>query len=76
MLGWQGAYPVADTPAAVLIEVAEMTRIQQFSLWDGVVMAIAAQAGCRLLLSENVHDGFTSHGVTIRNPFASADLTA
>ena len=32
----------------------------------------AAEAGCRLLLSEDMHDGFTGRGVTITNPFASS----
>ena len=76
VLGWQNAYPVADTSAAVLMEVMKITCTHQFSLWDAVVMAIAAQGGCRLLLSENMHDDFTWRSVTMRDPFASADLTA
>ena len=32
-------------------------------------MAAAASAGCRLLLSEDLHDGFTWNGVTVINPF-------
>jgi predicted nucleic acid-binding protein len=35
------------------------------------MLAAAAQAGCRLLLSEDMQDGFTWRGVTIRNPFAA-----
>lgn len=76
VLGWQDAYPVADTSAAVLVEAMEISCVHQFSLWDAVMIAVAAQAGCRLLLSEDMHDGFIWRGVTIRNPFASADLTA
>jgi len=33
---------------------------------DTVILAGAAQAGCRLLLSEDVQDGFTWRGVTVR----------
>ena len=29
------------------------------------------QAGCRLLLSEDLHEGFTWAGVTVVNPFSS-----
>ncbi len=76
VLGWQDAYPVADTSAAVLVEAMEISCTHQLSLWDAVMIAVAAQAGCRLLLSEDMHDGFIWRGVTIRNPFASADLTA
>ena len=33
-------------------------------------LAAAAEAGCRLLLSEDLQDGFTWSGVTVVNPFA------
>ena len=32
--------------------------------------AVAADAGCRLLLSEDLQDGFTWRGVTVVDPFA------
>ena len=40
------------------------------SIWDAVIVAGAAQAGCRLLLSEDLQNGFTWQGVTVVNPFA------
>jgi predicted nucleic acid-binding protein len=36
-----------------------------------VILSAASQAGCRLLLSEDLQDGFTWGGVTVINPFAS-----
>ena len=76
VLAWQDAYLVAETSAAVLVEAMQVTCTHQFSLWDAVMIAAAAQAGCRLLLSEDMHDGFVWRGVTIRNPFASANFMA
>ena len=35
------------------------------------MVTVASQAGCRLLLSEDLQDGFTGGGTTIANPFAS-----
>jgi predicted nucleic acid-binding protein len=35
------------------------------------MLAAAAQADCRLLLSEDMQDGFTWRSVTVRNPFAT-----
>lgn len=32
-------------------------------------VAFAAEAGCRLLLSEDLQEGFTSKGFTVTNPF-------
>jgi len=44
---------------------------QALGLWDAVILSAAAQAGCRLLLSEDLQDGFTWGGVTVVKPFAS-----
>jgi len=41
------------------------------SFWDAVVLATAAEAGCELLLSEDMQDGFVWRGVTVANPFAA-----
>ncbi|KAA2237899.1 PIN domain-containing protein [Salinarimonas soli] len=40
-------------------------------IWDAVILATAAGAGCALLLSEDMQDGFVWRGVTIANPFAA-----
>ena len=39
-------------------------------IWDALIVNAAADAGCRLLLSEDMADGFVWRGVTIVNPFA------
>ena len=38
-------------------------------MWDALVMAVAAEHRCRIVLSENLHHGFTWRGVTLVNPF-------
>ena len=35
------------------------------------MVAVAAEVGCRLLLSEDMQDGFSWRGVTVVNPFAA-----
>jgi predicted nucleic acid-binding protein len=47
----------------------ELSSQHRFRTWDAIIMAAAASAGCRLLLSEDLHDGFTWNGVTVINPF-------
>lgn len=71
ILGWQDAFPVADTSAAVILAATEVAARHHLSIWDAVILAAASEAGCRLLLSEDLHDGFTWNGVTVSNPFAS-----
>lgn len=38
-------------------------------MWDALVMAVAAEHRCRIVLSEDLQHGFTWRGVTIVNPF-------
>lgn len=42
----------------------------QLNLYDGMIVAAAQLAGCRLLYSEDMHDGLVIDGLTIRNPYA------
>jgi hypothetical protein len=35
-------------------------------------LAAAKRAGCRLLYTEDLHDGQTIEGILVRNPFAQA----
>jgi predicted nucleic acid-binding protein len=48
------------------LEIAERYR---FSLWDGLVIAAALEAGCGTLYSEDMQDGQRIEGMTIWNPF-------
>ena len=41
------------------------------SYWDALLVATAAEAGCRLILTEDLADGTTLGGVTIHNPFTA-----
>ncbi len=43
----------------------------RLQLWDALILAAAGEAGCALLLSEDMQDGFTALGVTVVNPFAA-----
>jgi predicted nucleic acid-binding protein len=72
MLNWGDAFPLIETSASVLLSAADLVTDHTFSIWDAVILSAAADAGCRLLLSEDMQDGFTWSGVTITNPFSSA----
>jgi predicted nucleic acid-binding protein len=72
VLGWHGAFRAVDTSSQVLLEAMELAARHQLSLWDAIMLAAAAQAGCRVLLSEDMQDSFSWRGVTVRNPFMNA----
>ena len=48
----------------------------RFSYWDALLLATLGRAGCSMLLSEDMTDGATLDGVTVRDPFAGEELPA
>ncbi len=70
ILDWQDAFSLIETSAEVLVAAADLATEHQLSIWDAVVFSAAAEGGCRLLLSEDMQEGFTWKGVTVTNPFA------
>lgn len=71
ILGWRNAFTLMETSPAVLLAAVDLA-VNRFGIWDAVILCAAAEADCRLLLSEDMQDGFVWKGVTIANPFASA----
>jgi predicted nucleic acid-binding protein len=72
ILYWRDSYTLVETTAKVMVAAADLAGQHQIGIWDAVILAAAADAGCRLLLSEGMQDGFTWNGVTVANPFASS----
>jgi predicted nucleic acid-binding protein len=70
ILSWQDAFPVIGTSAAVMLAALDLAANHQLGIWDAIMVAAAGEADCRLLLSEDLQDGFTWSGVTVVNPFA------
>jgi predicted nucleic acid-binding protein len=71
VLSWRDAYTVVETSAAVIVNATDLASDHGLSIWDSVVLAASAEAECRLLLSEDLQDGFTWQGVTVTNPLAA-----
>jgi predicted nucleic acid-binding protein len=68
---WRANVGVVDTSYEVLLAAVELSRKHQLFVWDAVMLAAAAQAGCRALLSEDMQHGFTWGRTTIVNPLAT-----
>jgi predicted nucleic acid-binding protein len=58
---------VADVLGAI-----DLHRLHGFSFWDALVVRAAKQAGCSVLLSEDLQDRREVDGVRIVNPFLGA----
>lgn len=71
VLSWRDAYAVSDTSAIVMVNAVDLSTDYQLTVWDAVMLSVAAESDCRLLLSEDLQDGFTWRGVSVTNPFGS-----
>jgi predicted nucleic acid-binding protein len=71
ILSWKDAFPLIETSADVMLAAADLATDHQLGIWDSVILSAAAEAGCRLLLSEDLQEGFTWKGVTVTNPFST-----
>ena len=71
LLSWRDTFPVVETSPEVMLTAADLATDHRLGIWDAVILSAASQAGCRLLLSEDLQEGFTWAGVTVVNPFSS-----
>lgn len=71
VLRWQDTFPLIETSPAILAAALDVATDHGLNIWDAIILSAAAEAGCRLLLSEDMQEGFTWGGVTVVNPFAA-----
>jgi predicted nucleic acid-binding protein len=60
----------AAASADVFDAALDLASKHKLQFWDALILNIAADVGCSLLLSEDMQDGFAWRGVTVVNPFA------
>lgn len=71
VLGWSDSFAVADSTWFAFQAALDLTVDHQLPMWDALILSVAAENHCRLLVSEDFHSGFTWRGVTVVNPFAA-----
>lgn len=67
-------FEIVAADVAALATAVGTARTGRLSVWDGLLLAAVEQAGCTLLLSEDMADGARYGSVTILNPFAGLNL--
>jgi predicted nucleic acid-binding protein len=70
ILGWSDSFQVSDSTWTAFQTAFEVSAAHGLQIWDALILAVAAENRCRVLLSEDFQDGFTWNGVTVINPFA------
>jgi predicted nucleic acid-binding protein len=71
MLSWGDVFPLIASSGDALLAAADLSDAHQLGIWDAAIVSAAAEARGRILLSEDLQDGFTWRGVTVVNPFGS-----
>jgi len=72
IIRYRDTYPLVEISSGVFLSATDLAVDHKIGIWDAVMFAAAAEAGCRLLLSEDLQEGFTWGGVTVANPFAAS----
>ena len=62
------AYQVVETNASSWRGAMDLCVAHQLASWDALVLNVAAEAGARLLLTEDLNPGFSWRGVQVLNP--------
>jgi predicted nucleic acid-binding protein len=67
----RSAVAIAPTQERTLVLALEIATVHRLQIFDAIILAAAAETDCRMLLSEDMQDGFVWRGVTVVNPFAA-----
>lgn len=61
--------PALPLTADIHAQAVRLARGHALSFYDALIVAAAADAGCRVLLTEDMQHGRALGGITIQNPF-------
>jgi predicted nucleic acid-binding protein len=63
---------VAPLTTAIHARAVILARERELSVYDALIVAAAQDAGCQLLLTEDLQDGQKFGTLTVENPFRRA----
>lgn len=70
VLSWADAFAVGDSSRQAMAAAFDLVADHGLHVWDALILSVAAEQKCRLLLSEDLQNGFTWRGVTVADPFS------
>ena len=62
-------FEVGEPKLEDILAAIDFHRLHQLSFWDALILRMAKQTGCSMLLSEDLQHGEVIDGVRIINPF-------
>ena len=66
---WCRTLSILPTSLEILKAATTLSAEHQFRIYDGIILAAAAEYRCDQLLSEDMQHGFVWRGVEVVNPF-------
>jgi predicted nucleic acid-binding protein len=73
---YQAAFLTPQTTDVTINAACALAHAHRIQLWDCVVCAASAQAGAKVLLTEDMQDGRVLDGLRLINPFAASNAEA
>lgn len=64
------SFSTADSNSSAFLSALDLAAAHKAQLWDALILNAAAEAGCMLLLSEDMSSGFAWRGTVVVNPFS------
>lgn len=69
---WADVVGMKSHAPPMMRSALEGASFRQLQVWDALILEICAEAGCDLLLSEDMHDGLVYRDMIVANPFSEA----
>jgi predicted nucleic acid-binding protein len=69
---WAETFETAGSSDGAFITGLDLAVDHKLQFWDALILNVSAEAGCKMLLSEDTQSGFEWCGVRVVNPFAEA----
>jgi predicted nucleic acid-binding protein len=66
---WGETFVPIQTTSELMGLAIRVATDHRLKVWDAIVLAGSAEAGCDILVSEDFQEGFAWRGVTVCNPF-------
>jgi predicted nucleic acid-binding protein len=69
ILEFMEGFGTSATEDKTAVAAADLVVDHQLQFWDALIVTAAADAGCTILLSEDMHHDFVTRGLVIVDPF-------
>lgn len=67
---WMEQFQIVASSSDIFDAALDLATDHKLQFWDALILSAAADAGCTLLLSEDLQAGFTWRGLRVVDPFA------